>query len=249
MRKFLLGFSISLLLSSSVFAGSVTLFCASSTKFAMEEVKKAFLEENKGDAVELIFGASGKGYAQYSNGAPYEIFMAANNGYAQKIIDDGKAASQRVVYAKGAIAFYSTDSAITTKGIEGLLSDNVKKISIANPKLAPYGVAAVEILTNYGIYDAVSSKIVMGDNISQTLQFVDTKSADAGFVALSLIKGKEGGVPSENYFVIDATKYNPIEQSMVLTVNGKENPLAKKFFDFIMSQKGAEIFEKYGFAR
>lgn len=232
------------LLISSVFGDKVTVFAASSTKLAMEEIVTEFKKQNPSDEVDIYFSATGKAFAQFTNGFKYDIFMAADAKYPATIESNGDAISKPVVYALGVVALYSKNKELIKEGMNVLTSDKVKKISIANPKVAPYGVAAVKIMENYGVFDKVSSKVVQGDNISQSVQFVDSGAADVGLVAFSLIKQTHS---EDEYMIIDSSKHDPMEQSFVLTKYAKENKAAHKLGEFITSKYAKEIFIKYGF--
>ncbi len=234
------------LLVSCVFGDKVTVFSASSTKLAMEEIITEFKKQNPSDEVEIYFSATGKAFAQFTNGFKYDIFMAADSKYPQAIVDNGDAISESKVYALGVVALYSKNKELIAQGLDSLTNPKVKKISIANPKLAPYGVAALEVLENYGLKDKIMSKIVQGDNISQSVQFVDSGAAEMGLVAFSLIS--QSHTPDE-YLVIDSSKYSTMSQSFVLTKYAKDNQLAHKFADFILSEYAQNIFVKYGFGR
>lgn len=232
------------LLISSVFGEKVTVFAASSTKLAMEEIVAEFKKQNPSDEVEIYFSATGKAFAQFTNGFKYDIFMAADAKYPASIESNGDAISKPVVYALGVVALYSKNKELIKEGMSVLTSDKVKKISIANPKVAPYGVAAVKIMENYGVFDKVSSKVVQGDNIAQSVQFVDSGAADVGLVAFSLIKQNHS---EDEYTVIDPSKYDPMEQSFVLTKYAKDNKTAYKMSEFITSEYSKGVFSKYGF--
>ncbi len=231
-------------LSGSLWAEDIKVFVASSAKLAMNDIVKEFKKSNPKDEIVLAFGASGKGYAQLSNGFKYDVFMAADSKHPAKIVADGLAIGNPEVYAFGVVALYSNDKELMKLGINAFKNDKVKHISIANPKVAPYGVAAMEILTSYGVKDVVSGKIVMGDNIAQSVQFVDSGAADIGLVAYSLLKETQ---PKGEYLVIDKSKYAPMEQSFVITKYAKAKSLAIKFASFITSKSAKAIFKKYGF--
>ncbi len=231
-------------LSSSLFADSIKVFAASSTKLAMGEIIQNFKAQNPSDEILVTFSATGKAYAQFSNGFPYDIFIAADSKHPAKIVSDGNALSTPVVYALGALALYSNDKNLIKQGINALTNEKVKYISIANPKLAPYGLAAMEILKNYNLDTVIASKIVLGDNIAQSVQFVDSGAADIGLVAYSLLKSTQ---PKGEYMMIDSSKYTPLEQAFVITKYAKEKPLATKFASFITSKESKNIFKKYGF--
>ena len=242
MKKILLGL---LACAGMLFADTLTVFAASSTKLAMQEIVADFEKEKPHAKVDIYFSATGKAFAQFTHGFKYDIFLAADTQYPESIVKNGDALGEITVYAYGAVALYSKNKELIQEGIEVLKTDKVKKISIANPRLAPYGVAAVEIMQNYGLNESVSKKIVQGDNISQSVQFVDSGAADVGFVAFSLIKtnAQEG-----EYMLIDQAKYKPLKQAFVLTKHAKDKPEAEEFAKFLTSKKAKEVFEKYGFS-
>lgn len=236
--------TVALLVTFVFGAEKVEVFVASSAKTAMTEIAQEFKKEHKDSDIKLSFGASGKAYTQLSEGFTYDLFFSADSSYPQKIIKDGNAASELKIYALGVVALFTTQKELLKDGIKALESSSVKHISIANPKVAPYGVAAVEILQNYGIKDTLDKKIVMGDNIAQSVQFVDSGAAEVGLVALSLIKNVKD---ESQYVIIDSSKYKPLEQSFVITKYGKDNKTAHQFAEFVISSKAKEIFKKYGF--
>jgi len=227
-----------------LWAQNIKVFAASSTKLSMQEIIKEFESQNPNDKIEVTYSATGKAYAQLTNGLEYDIFMAADSTYPQKIIQDGNAIGEAKIYALGVLAFYSHNEHLAAKGLEGIKDKEVKHISIANPRLAPYGEAAMEVLKNYALEDVAKSKLVLGDNIAQSVQFVDTHAAEIGIVAFSLVKKAK---KESQFKLIDTTTYKPLEQSFVLTKYAKEKPLAVKFGDFILSQRAKDIFKEYGF--
>lgn len=244
MKKVIIALA-TLFFTLNAYAEKLDVFVAASARYAMEDMRAAFLKDRSSDEIELSFGASGKAYAQFTNGRAYDMFFSADAKYADKIVSDGNAIGESSVYAMGTVALYSLDQEVVNAGLAGLKSDKIKKISIANPKLAPYGVAAVEMLKNSGIYDSVESKIVLGDNISQSVHFVDSGAADVGLVAYSLLKTntETKGFSS----IIDPSLYEPLKQSFVITKYGADKKLATEFAAFVTSPKGKEIIEKYGF--
>ena len=228
------------------YANSVTIYAAASTRDAMEEIIQAFEKQNPDVKMEVYFGASGKGFAQFQHGFQYDIFLSADTQYPQAIVDAGEAISEVVVFATGALALYSLDPTLIKKGFDGFSTADIKKISIANPRLAPYGKAAVEAMQSHGIYTQVRSKIVTGESISQSVNFVQSGGADVGLVAFSLIALS---ADSANYALVDQKHYTPIKQGFVLTHHAKENKDAKKFADFIVSDDAQQTFQKYGFGK
>lgn len=231
-------------LSGNLWAETIKVFAASSTKLAMSEVVKNFKAQNPNDDILITFSSTGKAYAQFLHGFDYDIFMAADDKYPAKIVKDGNAISDPEIYALGSVALYSTNPEFIKMGMDALKNDKVKHISIANPKLAPYGVAAMEIIKNYGEDDVASTKLVLGDNIAQSVQFVDSGAAQIGLVAFSLIKSTQD---SSHYMAIDSEKYTLLKQAFVLTKYAKGKPLAVKFAKFIISDESKIVFQKYGF--
>lgn len=244
MKKIISGLVISFGLSASLFADTINVFAASSTKLAMEEIIKDFKIKNPNDDVVATYAATGKAYAQFSNGLDYDIFMAADTTYPAKIVSDGNAIGEPKIYALGVVALYSNNEELIKKGIDSFKDEKIKHISIANPSVAPYGVAAMEIIESYGLKDITKDKIVLGENIAQSVQFVDSGASEIGLVAFSLIKTTK---KESEYKLIDSSKYKPMEQSFVLTKYSKDKPLATKFASFITSKESKYVFEKYGF--
>ncbi|MDD2652190.1 MAG: molybdate ABC transporter substrate-binding protein [Sulfurimonas sp.] len=244
MKKLTALLFLALSFNGVLWADSIKVFAASSTKSAMQEIVKEFESKNPNDKLEVTYSATGKAYAQLANGLEYDVFMAADSKYPQKIIQDSLAMGEAKIYALGILALYSYDENLAAKGIDSIKDASVKHISIANPKVAPYGEAAMEILKNYNLEESVKNRLVLGDNIAQSVQFVDTHAAEVGLVAFSLIKKAK---KESEYKLIDTTKYTPMEQSFVLTKYAKDKPLAAKFGDFIVSQRAKEIFKEYGF--
>lgn len=246
MKKIISTVAVVLSLSSTLLADSIKVFAASSTKLAMETIIEKFKSVNPNDEIIITFSSTGKAYAQFSNGFAYDIFMAADSTYTAKIDEDKNAITKPEVYALGAVALFSTNKELIKKGLEALNDEKVKHISIANPRLAPYGVAAMEILKNYSLESVAKPKLVLGDNIAQSVQFVDSGAAEIGLVAYSLVKTKRD---ADEYMLVDKTKYSKMEQTFVLTKYAKDKPLASKFAEFILSDEAQVVFESFGFGR
>jgi len=236
-----------ILCSATLFADRINIFAAASTKNAMEELINEFLKERPADKITFHTGSSGKAYMQFHNGMPYDIFFSADSKYPEQIVADGDAITPSKAYAIGILAYYALDQNLIDAGIEAAAAKKVKKISIANPKVAPYGAAAMEVLKNASLLESVQDKIVVGENISQAIHFVDSGAADAGIVAFSLLK--ETNAPKGVYTLIDPSLYTPLSQSFVITKHAKNKPLAQEFAEFVLSNKGQTILEKYGFRR
>lgn len=245
MRRMALLFLLGL---ATLDAGEIKVAVAANVADAMEPLKKSFYELYPDTQVEVILGSSGKLTAQIKNGAPFEIFMSADMKYPERLHKEGLAVTQPVVYAQGTLACLSTRQQDFSKGMELLTNDNIKKIAIANPKTAPYGVAAVEALKTANVYDAVKEKFVFGESISQTVAYATT-AADIGFIAKSTLFNPKMSHYKENihWIEVNETLYTPIDQGIVILKRGEKNHEAKAFYDFILGEKGKEILKNYGY--
>lgn len=214
-------------------------------------IQELITEFNKTDntRINVVLGASGKLTQQIMNGAPFDIFISADAVYPQKLADKQCTLEPPKVYAQGLLVLWSLKKDIQpAKDLQLLLQDNIKSIAIANPQTAPYGSAATSILQKYGLYNKVSSKLVTGESISQTSQFIATQNADIGFTAKSIVistemKGKGRWVE------LEAKDYPPIEQSAALVKQARPNKeaAARKFYDFLYSEKAKAIYIKFGY--
>jgi molybdate transport system substrate-binding protein len=233
----------------TVSAGDVTIAAASDLNFAFKEIVAEF-EKTTGHRVKLSLGSSGNFFAQIQNGAPYDLYFSADIRYPQKLIEAGQAVEDSLArYAIGRIVLWVPKSSplqVEQRGMESLLDPAVKKVSIANPKHAPYGRAAVSAMEYYTVYEAVKDRLVLGENISQAAQFVESGAADAGIIALSLALAppmKAAG----RYWKIPADAHPPIEQGAVMLTGGKNKESAKAFLLFIQGAEGQAIMTRYGF--
>ncbi|NPA32001.1 MAG: molybdate ABC transporter substrate-binding protein [Aquificae bacterium] len=234
-----------LFLLSFIFSFSETLrvACASSFRFAFEEIKKAF-ERTHGTKLLITYGASGHFYIQIKNGAPYDVFISANELYPKKLIEEGKAVKDSyTVFSKGILTLFTLKN-LDLSDYNVLASKDVGKIAIANPKHAPYGKAALAFLKNTGLYDKVKEKLVYGSNVSQAFQYVVTGGADVGLVALSLVLPFGKG----RYRIIEQELYPEIRNVAVLTLRAKEKQKAWDFVRFLLSDEAKKILKRYGFA-
>lgn len=236
-----------LIFTNSLWAEKISVFVASSASKAMSEVRTEFNKKFPKDEVELIFGASGKHYQLLKEGREFDLFFSADAKYAAEIEKDGLALTKPAVYALGVVALYSLDERLLEGGIEALTSKakQIKHLSIANPKVAPYGVAAQEVLERLKIYDSFKDKIVLGDNISQPVIHVDTAAAEVAIVAYSLVSPVNK--PKGKALLIDPSLFSPLEQSFVITKYAQNKNLATEFSNFVLSKEAKVIFEKYGF--
>nr|WP_321525115.1 molybdate ABC transporter substrate-binding protein [uncultured Cohaesibacter sp.] len=244
-----------ILLSASILALSLTVGAAAQaaeTKVAVaanftaaaKEIATAF-EAETGHTAVLSFGSTGKIYTQIANGAPFSLFLAADQARPIKAEKEGLAvADTRFTYAQGKIVLYSTDPALVdSEGAVLQSPDKFDKLAIANPKTAPYGAAAMETLANLKVPSAVMDALVQGDSISQTHQFVASGNAQLGFVALSqVVDSKEG-----SQWVVPSDLYTPIKQDVVLLKTGADDEAAKAFLAFLKGDTAKAIILKFGY--
>lgn len=236
---------LALLITSSSMADSIKIAVAANVSYAIEELKTVFEEKHPNIKIEVILGSSGKLTSQIRQGAPYSLFLSANMSYPQALYAEGKATQKPVVYAEGVLAFLSNKKRNPCKE-ETVLNDyDIKKIAIANPKTAPYGVAAVEALKNAKLYEKHKEKFVYGESISQTVLYA-TIAADIGIVAASSLHSPQLSKYREgiHWWELDEALYTPIAQGMALLEESKD---AKSFYEFILSAQAKEIFKKYGY--
>lgn len=221
---------------------------ASDLNFAFKDVVAEY-EKKTGDQVKLTLGSSGNFYSQIENGAPFDLYFSADIRYPQKLIEGGHGVADSLYkYAVGRIVLWvPTGSAVPIdKGLESLASPSVRKVAIANPKHAPYGRAAVAALEHFKLYDATKDKLVMGENISQAAQFVESGASDAGIIALSLAMAPTMKAVGK-YWEVPANAHPPIEQGAVVLKRSTNQEKARKFLNFLQGNEGQEIMRRYGF--
>jgi len=231
-----------------VWAQDLTVAAAADLQFAMQDIAAGF-QKQTGKHVNVVYGSSGNFYEQIQNGAPFDLFFSANLDYAKKLESSGLAEPGTLYpYATGKIVLWAPAASKLNlhDGLRAALDPSVRKLAIANPEHAPYGQAAVAALKEEGLYDRVSNKLVLGENISQTASFVLSGSADAGIVALSLAVSpnmKDKG----RYVEVPAGDYTPIEQGCVVLAKSKNKADAQAFLNFVRTAEAKEILRKYGF--
>lgn len=223
-------------------AATATVAVAANFTAAAKEIGALF-EKETGNEVLLSFGSTGQLYAQITQGAPFDVFLSADDERTKQAIREGHAvAGTDFTYALGKLVLFSRDPALVD-GEVTLKKGAFAKIAIANPIAAPYGTAAVETMKALGVYDPLRAKIVEGQNITQTYQFVETGNAELGFVALSQLAGKSGG----SRWLVPQKLYAPIAQDAVLLKHGESNTAARGFLSFLKGPKARAIIEKYGY--
>ena len=212
----------------------------------MQQIALAF-QKDTGHQLRLSFGATGGFYAQIKNGGPFDVFLSADQLTPQKIEAEGLGVPQtRFTYATGQLVLWSKQDGLVDDKGQVLRSKNIQRIALANPKLAPYGAAALEAMTQLGLLDELKPKLVQGDNIAQTYQFVSTQNAQIGFVALSQVFA-DGKITSGSGWVLPSSLYKPILQDAILLKNGKDNSAAKALMLYIKGDKAKEMIKRFGY--
>ncbi len=231
-------------------AESVSIAAAADLAYCLDDINAAFKKTHPGADLKVSSGSSGNFTAQIKTGAPFEVFLSADMSFPKELVKAGLADEKTLfTYAFGKIVLWTLhpEAVDVTKGLAVLgKPDVVKKLAVANPDHAPYGRAAKEALQHDKLWEGLQPRIVLGDNIAQTAQFVSSGNADAGIVALSLVTspklanvGKWQEIPAEDYA--------PLEQGAVLTKTGLGNPTAKAYMDFLRTPEARAIFDHYGF--
>ena len=228
-------------------AEPLTVAVAANVKFVFDELRAEFKKSTGIEAVG-VFASSGKINAQIKSGAPYDIFMSADMEFPQALYRDGLAVTPPRVYAQGVLVLWTLQPLDMTQGMGVLKNPAVKKVAMANPKLAPYGLEAMRALDYFKLRAAVEPKLIYGESIAQVNQYIDTQSVEIGFTAKSVVlapqmqgRGKWIEVPRESY--------QPIAQGIVMLKHGADtNALAaRRFMEFIASAKARSILEKFGY--
>ena len=235
-----------LLASQASLADEVQVAVAANFVAPMQKIAAEFAKDT-GHKAQLAFGATGKFYAQIRNGAPFEILLAADDTTPEKLEKEGAGvAGSRFTYAIGKLLLWSAKAGYVDDKGEVLGKGDFRFVSIANPKLAPYGQAAVETLTALKLLEAIQPKFVQGENIAQTHQFVATGNAELGFVALSQVM-KEGKITEGSAWIVPSTLYRPIRQDAVLLENGRNKPAAAALLQYLAGDKSKTIIKSYGY--
>jgi len=204
-------------------------------------------EEDSGHEVKTSYGSTGKLYAQIKNGAPFEALLAADQKRPELLEEEGVGLpGSRFTYAIGTLVLWSADPDKVEDGPALLESGDFNKLSIANPKLAPYGEASIETLEALELKASIEPKLVMGENIAQTYQFVDTGNADIGFVALSQVM-QGGEISKGSGWVVPGDMHAPIRQDAVILDSGKDNPAVTELFAYLQGEKAQAIIQDFGY--
>ena len=245
MKKIFLVFILTLM---GVRAGNINIAVAANVGYVIDALKKEFKSLHPKINVQVILGSSGKLTAQVKHGAPYDLFLSANMKYPDALFDNHLAVHKPVVYAQGGLAILSLKKRNYCAEIFVLKSPDIKKIAIANPKTAPYGVATVEALKNARLYKKLKNKFVYGESISQTITYAIT-AADIGIVAKSSLYAPQMLQYKEaiHWTDVDENLYTPIAQGMVILKRAEGNVEVKAFYDFMLGSKAKKILRHFGY--
>jgi len=235
------------MVAAPALAGEITVAAAADLKFCMDDIVAAFRSSHAGSEVKVVYGSSGNFDAQIRAGAPFDLFFSADIEFPRALRAADLTASDVHPYAVGRIVLWSATLDAAHMTLADLARPDIRKIAIANPLHAPYGRRAEEALRASGLWEKVEPKLVLGENIAQTAQFVQSGNAQVGIIALSLalnpeLAGKGG------HYLIPETLHKPLEQGFVITKHAADNALAKTFADYVTSAPARAIMVRYGFA-
>lgn len=232
--------------STSALAAEVHVAVAANFTAPLQAIAKQF-EQDTGNKVLASFGATGQFYSQIKNGAPFEVFLAADDDRPAKLESEGDTVpGSRFTYAVGTLALWSAKPGYVDDQGAVLKNNTFQHLAIANPKAAPYGLAAIQVMQKLGLAETLKPKIVEGQSIGQAQQFVGSGNAELGFVALSQIY-KDGKLTSGSAWIVPGDLHDTIKQDAVVLAKGKDNPVAAAFAAYLKSPKAAEIIKSYGY--
>lgn len=241
-----------LLLASSAFASGLVLAdevqvaVAANFTAPMQQIATEF-HKDTGHSAQLIFGSTGKFYAQIKNGAPFEVLLAADHETPARLIREGEAVEgSQVTYAIGKLVLWSSKPGLVDEKGAILKDAGIAHVAYCNPSLAPYGAAAVETMKSLGVFDALQPKLVQGENITQAYQFVASGNAEIGFVALSQVY-KDGRISEGSGWIVPASLYSPIRQDVVILAKGKGHSAAVELVNYLKSEKAKTIIRAFGY--
>jgi molybdate transport system substrate-binding protein len=219
---------------------------AAGMKFAMDDIVGVFHTANPHDAIEVVYGATGKLQTQIQQGAPFDVFFSADDTTPLELAKNGYAASKMQIYAIGHLVIWSTTVDATKLTLADLVHPKFARIAIGNPNVAPYGKRALEALRKAKIWESVKTRLVLGENITQTTQFVESGNAQVGLIALSLALhpelSKKGG-----YARVPDDWHQPLLQGFILTKRGEGNKVAERFIKFMETNEVKNILLRYGY--
>ena len=246
MRRWMTGVLMAGSLLFSVQAAEVSVAVAANFTAPMQRIAVAF-EQDTGHKAVLAFGSTGKFYAQIKNGAPFQVLLSADDETPARLEREGSGlAGTRFTYAIGKLVLWSRQPGVVDDKGEVLKRGGFERLALADPKLAPYGAAAVEVLNGLGLLPALAPRFVQGENIAQTYQFVATGNAQLGFVALSQVMA-DGKLREGSAWVVPASLHAPIRQDAIVLSAGKDNAAALALMDYLRSDKARTIIRTFGY--
>lgn len=251
MNKFLLTVALSLVTVLGASAQTLVVAAAANLSAVEAPLQAAFTQKYPSFHLQFTFGASGALVTQIVNGAPFGAFLSADLGFAQKVVDAGAATGPVKTYTVGKLIFLATKPVDLSKGVAVVLDPAVAQFANCNPETAPYGRAAVEAMTKAGVYDQAKAKQIMGQNITQALQFTLTQT-NFGFVNKSALFSKEVkpfNVEGKYWFEVDPKLYSPIAQGFVILKPAEATPEGKAFAEFLLSPEAQKVFADYGYGQ
>jgi molybdate transport system substrate-binding protein len=235
-----------LVFSSQALAEQVQVAVAANFTAPLQAIAAEF-EKDTGHSVVASFGATGQLYAQIQHGAPFEVFLSADDSTPAKFDSEGLGVSgSRFTYAIGSLVLWSATPGYLDDGDAVLKANQYRHLAIADPKTAPYGLAATQVLAKLGLTEAVQGKLVTGQSIAKALHFIATGNAELGFVALSQVY-QGGQLSSGSAWIVPAELHSPIKQDALILKKGEHNPAAAAFMDYMKGEKAAAIIKSYGY--
>lgn len=237
--------AVLLCLTVNAKAQSLSITAAADLKFCLDKVVDSYKKEHPKADIQVGYGSSGKAFAQLQQGAPFDLFFSADIEYPRKLVEAGLAEGKPQLYAIGRIVLWSATEDASRLTLKDLANPRFAKVAIANPEHAPYGKRAQEALTRSKVWDALQPRLVLGENIAQTAQYVQSGAAPIGILALSLVKSP--AFEGKPYLLIPDSLHAPLEQACVRMKRAKDNALAGDFLDYLKSPKARKLFVDYGF--
>ncbi|MCV2216813.1 molybdate ABC transporter substrate-binding protein [Thauera sp. Sel9] len=235
-----------LFLCAPLHAADVSVAVAANFTAPMQKIAEAF-EKDTGHKLVLSFGSTGKFYAQIKNGAPFEVLFAADDETPARLEREGASVEgTRFTYAIGKLVLWSKQPGLVDDQGEILRKGTFERLAIADPKLAPYGAAAMQTLTRLGLADSLAGKFVQGENIGQTYQFAATQNAQLGFVALSQVYA-DGRITEGSAWIVPGELYEPIRQDALILAKGKDKPAAAELLNYLRGETATNIIRAYGY--
>ncbi len=238
--------TLTLIVSTLASAAEVKVAVSANFAQTLKEISTVF-EKDTGHKLAITQGSTGKLYAQISQGAPFEVFLSADDETPEKLVTEGKAINgTRFTYAIGRLALWSPKPDLVDEGGQVLKTDKFRFLAIANARVAPYGRAAVQVMQKLGVLASIEPRVVQGESITQTFQFVSTGNAQLGFVALSQIS-ENGKIKSGSAWIVPENMHEQLRQDAVLLNPGKDSAAAAAVLNFLKSDKAKKIIAAHGY--